>query len=275
MLSFWSSAALADGFYSGSPYAPAAHKPAVVHKAAPAVTTTTTTTTPAVAAEPVVAPPPAPKPVTLDDAYRAPKAKTAAAPARNGAGPYVALTGMYSWPSDIGGNFAGVGFSGTENNEFKQDRGAAALIGYQFQGGMFVEAEHLMQRFDGDTVSGTFNTATTSSGFSADLNDNLKVRADMVNVGYSYPLDNHLNAYGSAGVGNVNVKSDSDDDQVVGGQLKAGLNYVWDNGIGVRAGYRFLDTGKVTLASSGVTSEDTMHDRVAVHSVETGLEYHF
>ena len=76
-------------------------------------------------------------------------------------------------------------------------------------------------------------------------------------------------------MGNVNVKSDSDDDQVVGGQLKAGLNYVWDNGIGVRAGYRFLDTGKVTLASSGVTSEDTMHDRVAVHSVETGLEYHF
>lgn len=130
----------------------------------------------------------------------------------------------------------------------------------------------------------------------ADVSQKTRVNTLMINAFYDFPLGNDITPYVIAGVGAAFVHHNIATASNVGGQSLAkdsysskktnlawaiGAGVAWDatEKISVELGYTFTDAGDITTdwtaANGTIKGDGSVHSRVQLHSLHTGIRYHF
>lgn len=130
----------------------------------------------------------------------------------------------------------------------------------------------------------------------ADVRQKTRVNTLMVNAFYDFPLGNMITPYVIAGVGAAFMHHNIATSSSVGGQMLGENNYssnktnlawavgagvAWDltENVSVELGYTFTDAGDISTdwsAANGIIKGDgEVHTKVQLHSLHTGVRYHF
>ncbi|WP_447878764.1 outer membrane protein [Serratia fonticola] len=130
----------------------------------------------------------------------------------------------------------------------------------------------------------------------AEVRQKTSVNTLMVNAFYDFPLGNDITPYVMAGVGAAFVRHNIATSSNVGGQALAedgysskktnlawalGAGVAWDvtEHVSVELGYTYTDAGDITTnwsAANGIIKGDgDVHSKVQLHSLHTGMRYHF
>ncbi|WP_336713380.1 outer membrane beta-barrel protein [Pectobacterium aroidearum] len=182
-------------------------------------------------------------------------------------------------------------------------------VGYRFAGDWQqpVRAEMALQTYGksgkefslSPSANGYWNGAARNN-FSlpatADVHQKTRVNTLMVNAFYDFPLGNGITPYVMAGVGAAFVRHNISTASNVGGQSlikystsskktnlawAIGTGVAWDatESVSVELGYTFTDAGDIDTdwsAANGIIKGDgNVHTRVQLHSLHTGVRYHF
>ncbi len=165
------------------------------------------------------------------------------------------LTGLLG----AGGGAASTNFETSYDDDFSY----GLTFGYKFESPYRVEFEYRVGENDIDSIS--------AGGASASSNGSLEVTSMMGNLWYDFSAGERLRPYIGFGLGQANLDVGDADDDVMIGQLGAGVTYFLSPRLALDAGYRYSVSEDATF-SSGSTKTETEY---SAQSLLVGLRYNF
>jgi OOP family OmpA-OmpF porin len=161
------------------------------------------------------------------------------------------------------GGGGGAGASGNFENSYDTDFSFGATFGYKFESPYRLELEYRQGENDIDKVS--------TGGVSVAGDGALEVTSIMGNLWYDFSAGERLRPYVGFGLGQANLDFGDADDDVMIGQLGAGITYYMTPRLAIDAGYRYSMSEDASFRSGPTETEI----EYSAQSVLVGLRYNF
>lgn len=178
------------------------------------------------------------------------------------AAPYASLNAGTVWVEDSGFSESADGISVNGDISFDTGYGITAALGNTYDSVLRAELEFGYRKSDMDELSGTFSDGETTISGSGSIGGNYTTVSLMANIFYDFMPKSTFSPFIGAGIGyanvNVDIESDTEDDNVFAYQAAAGVAFTLSQQTKLDVQYRYFATSDLDLG--GVDFEYASHN---------------